>query len=192
MEDNKNAIWIIIFVGIIFVMLIGAITSSSLKFGPRRSPGNAFDPAEYGRIAPPTSPTKRATSTKPSKTVVKKIPMKLVSPNGGEVWERAKQYNVRWNTDLAVSVPIVAVLFPAKKAIVDPYAVSPGAIAGVEMFTHATLSHGFNDGSYSYRVPDTIAPGTYQVILWGGTRCGPAYATKPCQYDLSDGLLTIK
>lgn len=183
---------------VVFVLLIGASNSPSLiKLGPTRMPGGFLSPetSENRGTSGSSVQSGSQTSTQGSGTQIspsKKGPMQLVFPNGGEVWQRGSHYNVRWNTDLAKTVSIVAVLFPTEVVINDPYATHPGTISGVEMFTKSIMSRGANDGSYSYRVPDTLPAGTYQVLLWGGDKCSPSNFTKKCSYDISDGLITVK
>lgn len=124
--------------------------------------------------------------------VVTKKKVRLIAPNGGEVWKRKNQYNVRWTTTLAGSVKMTAVLFRPKQLVADPYATAPGAIAGVEMFRPATFPSKENEGSYTYVVPETLPAGKYQVVLWAGDNCSPTNKQKRCDYDLSDGFFTIQ
>jgi hypothetical protein len=193
--ESKNAFWTAVLGTLLFVLIIGAAKSPSFgKFGPTKYPSGFYNPKLFdgGGTAGSGSGSKTSSSTTKKPPVVKKGPMQVVFPNGGEVWERGKQYNVRWNTDLSSSISIVAVLFPTDAVVSDPYATNPGTIAGVEMFTKPLINKKFNDGSYSYRVPDTLAPGPYQVLIWGGERCSPTNTTKKCPFDLSDGLITIQ
>lgn len=118
--------------------------------------------------------------------------IRLVSPNGGQTLERNKQYNVRWVTDLSGSVNVNAVIFKSSQIISDPYATKPGVIAGVEMFPPTIFPVDKNEGSYTYRVPESLAPGKYQILLWAGDNCSSVNKQKRCEYDLSDGFITIK
>ena len=114
--------------------------------------------------------------------------LRVIAPNGGEVWSRAKQYNVSWVSDLPASTRVKAIIFKTNKVILDPYLGS--VVAGREMFGLGISSAG--EGSYTYIVPSDLTPGTYQVLLWGGEACSSASKVKRCEYDLSNKLFTIR
>ncbi|OGF83005.1 hypothetical protein A3B18_02275 [Candidatus Giovannonibacteria bacterium RIFCSPLOWO2_01_FULL_46_13] len=118
--------------------------------------------------------------------------IRVISPNGGEVWQRGKQYNVRWDTTLATNIDTYVDLIPATTIITNPYSAT-SRITGTEMF-HSSIFPQDNtpgEGSFSYRVPDAIKPGTYQVLVLMGKDCN-ALTGPRCDFDLSDKLLTIK
>src|SRR3989338_59731 len=118
--------------------------------------------------------------------------VRVISPNGGEVWERRQDYNVRWDfKDLPLNTPMSAVLIRTNSVITNPYAKNGRGISSREMFYPAMFPQGYpKDGSYTYRVPDTLTPGSYQVAIYAGENC-TALASK-CEYDLSNKLFTIK
>lgn len=121
-----------------------------------------------------------------------KKPVRLIYPNGGQVWYRGKQYNIQWRSDLPGTIGVRAVLFKPTTLVTDPYAVRPRSIGGYEMFSRSTFTTGGNEGSFSYRVPDGLPPGKYQVLLWAGDNCSEARPEKRCQFDLSDSFFTIR
>ncbi|MEK7576559.1 MAG: hypothetical protein AAB482_02580 [Patescibacteria group bacterium] len=117
--------------------------------------------------------------------------LQLRSPNGGEVWVRGKQYNVRWTSELPDKTRIIAVIFKSSRVISNPYT-SASTVTGFEMFSPTLFPESTNEGSFVYRVPDSLAPGQYQILLWAGDNCNPNDKTKHCDFDLSNGLLTVK
>ncbi len=131
-------------------------------------------------------------STGSQQMAVKSSKVQVISPNGGEIWERRQDYNVRWDfKDLPLNTQMSGVLIRTNSVITNPYAKNPGRLSSREMFYPAMFPQGYpKDGSYTYRVPDTLAPGTYQVLIFAGENC--ASATSKCQYDLSNKLFTIK
>ncbi len=136
-----------------------------------------------------------ATSTLSSKptTVVStpKQKLRLISPNGGEVWERSKQYNVRWTSEFSEKTRITAVIFKTSRVVTNPYT-SAGIVTGFEMFSPAVFPAATNEGSFVYRVSDSLATGKYQILLWAGENCSPTDRLRRCDFDLSNNLFTIK
>lgn len=119
--------------------------------------------------------------------------IKIISPNGNETWVRGKQYNVKWETSLESTIPVNVVLIKTNSIINDPYAVRPTRITGYEIFVPSNYPQGLpTEGSYTYKVPDTIPTGSYQLLVWVGKDCSVTLPKQRCDFDLSSQLFTIK
>jgi hypothetical protein len=121
-------------------------------------------------------------------------PVQVISPNGGEVWVRGQQYNIKWNTTGVASTTAVYLdLIKTSVIISDPYAVTPEVLGGYELFHQSVFPKGLpKEGTVSYKVPDTMKPGTYQLLVWAGKDCAITKPGKECLFDLSNGLITVK
>ena len=118
----------------------------------------------------------------------------IITPNGGETWLRNKQYNIKWDTKgVAADERVDVVLIKTSKAISSPYT-SPSALNGAfAIFEQATFPTGLpKEGSVNYYVPDSLVPGTYQMLIWAGRNCSTTNLVAKCIFDLSNGLITIK
>lgn len=139
------------------------------------------------------------TTEQGGQTLQKKIPLsnskriRVLSPNGGEIWTRNKQYLVKWDTNLTPSEKAHVYLLKTSKVLNDPFANTN--ITGTEMFVQAMFPSGYpQEGTYTYKVPQSLSPGKYQVLIMGGTNCRYSFPkpARPCSYDMSDGLITIR
>jgi hypothetical protein len=119
--------------------------------------------------------------------------VRILSPNGGEVWQRNKQYLVKWDTNLSSSATARVYLLKTNSIISNPYA-NPN-VTGTEMFVQAIFPKGSApEGTYTYKVPQSLIAGKYQVLILAGQECSFSFPkpAKVCDYDVSDGLITIK
>src|SRR3989344_4969115 len=169
---------------VILAVLVGAYflwgSPAMAPGGEKQEQGQNLDQSpENG-----TDAQKSTTTTKPPAAPAKKI--RVISPNGGEVWQIGKQYIVRWETNaLPETSDIFVNIIPAKSIITDPYL---SKVSGQQMFNLSTFPS--NEGPYAYTVPQSVKPGTYQVLIFGGKNCNtPAPGTR-CEFDLSDRLFT--
>lgn len=139
------------------------------------------------------SPALAPKSTKSSPPPVVKA-LRVVSPNGGDVWQRGKQYQVRWESSLTSSTKITLLLTKTPKMITDPYSLDARTSSQqFEMFARSVFPDGLsNEGSYNYIVPPTIPTGTYQLLIFAGDKCSVILTQSKCEFDLSDSLFTIK
>ena len=104
--------------------------------------------------------------------------IEVITPNGDEVWERGKQYNVSWSSTLPGDIEIHAVLVPASGV-------------GQAMFHPSVFPEGAIDGSYTFNVPADISTGKYRVMILGGADC-KVESTENCYLDISDKSFIIK
>ncbi|MBI2609580.1 hypothetical protein HYW53_00185 [Candidatus Giovannonibacteria bacterium] len=118
----------------------------------------------------------------------------LFSPNGGEVWQRGKQYNLSWSSKLPANANFYAILIPTAKIIPNAISFAQSSMAGgQEIFPSSIFIKGIqNRGSYSYRVSESLKAGKYQVLILGGVSCRLEKPQMGCAFDSSDGLFTIK
>ncbi|OGF69250.1 hypothetical protein A3H65_03545 [Candidatus Giovannonibacteria bacterium RIFCSPLOWO2_02_FULL_45_14] len=139
------------------------------------------------------SQTTNPTPTPTSSGSAGAVRVRVLAPNGGETWLRGKQYNVRWDTaGLAPDSMVYVDLILTASVITNPY-VNSKRITGQEMFNAAIFPDATPpEGTYSYKVPQTIKPGTYQVLIFAGKDCNTPEPGERCKYDLSDGLITVK
>lgn len=124
------------------------------------------------------------TQTQPQK-------VRLLMPNGGETWQRGQQYQVKWTIAID-SRDVQVIIFPSTSVITNPFAVSPARIVGQEMFNSNVFPTKSAEGSYTYKVPQNLTPGTYQVLIWAGDKCSTNQIKTGCAYDLSDRLFTVR
>lgn len=137
-----------------------------------------------GANAPATTP---ATSGKnPPDIASKKI--RIISPNGGEIWQRGKQYLVKWDTtSIPPGADIFVNLMRTNSAITDP---GKSSATGREMFNSSVFPSGLPpEGAYTYTVPQSVSAGTYQVVILIGKNCNTGGF---CIFDVSDKLFTIR
>lgn len=140
----------------------------------------------------PAPTSKSAKSSPPPPPIVRAL--RVVSPNGGDVWQRGKQYQVRWESSLISSTKITLLLTKTPKMITDPYSLDARTSSQqFEMFARSVFPDGLsNEGSYNYVVPPTIPTGTYQLLIFAGDKCSVLLTQSKCEFDLSDSLFTIK
>lgn len=117
--------------------------------------------------------------------------VRLLAPNGGETWQRGQQYQVKWTIAID-SRDVQVIIFPSSSVIANPFAVSPSRIVGQEMFNSNVFPTKSAEGSYTYKVPQNLTPGTYQVLIWAGEKCSTNQVKTGCAYDLSDRLFTVR
>ena len=141
---------------------------------------------------PPAPASKGTQSPSPSPPVIKML--RVISPNGGDVWQRGKQYQVRWESSLTNSTKVTLLLTKTPKMITDPYSLDARTSSQqFEMFARSVFPDGLsNNGSYNYIVPPTIPTGTYQLLIFAGDKCSVILTQSKCEFDLSDSLFTIK
>ena len=87
----------------------------------------------------------------PPSTTVSAKKLRLVTPNGGEIWERGKQYSVRWVSELPSNVRAKVSVFKTNSVVSDPYAGS--GVAGRDMFSPSLFPAGTNEGLSRYSSP---------------------------------------
>mgnify|MGYP001559778536 CR=1 FL=1 len=115
----------------------------------------------------------------------------LITPNGGEIWQRGIQYQVKWTIAID-SKDVQVILIPSTSVIVNPFTVAVSRTVGQEMFNSTIFPTLSAEGSYTYKVPQTVKTGTYQVLIWAGYKCNTNQVKTGCAYDLSDKLFTIR
>ncbi len=153
-------------------------------------------PSETDEVA--TTTNRSTTTGKPASggtssggTLVQPQSVRLLSPNGGDMWQRGQQYQVKW-TIVVDSKDVQVILIPSISVIVNPFTVAPSHIVGQEMFNSSVFPTKTAEGSYVYKVPQTTKAGTYQVLIWAGYKCNTNQVKIGCAYDVSDELFTIK
>ncbi|OGF69248.1 hypothetical protein A3H65_03555 [Candidatus Giovannonibacteria bacterium RIFCSPLOWO2_02_FULL_45_14] len=121
-----------------------------------------------------------------SGAATKKI--RVISPNGSEVWQRGKQYLVKWDTaTIPPDADIFVNLMRTNSVITDPY---KSNATGREMFNSSAFPSGLPpEGIYTYTVPQSLSPGSYQVVILVGKNCNTGGF---CIFDVGDNLFTIK
>ncbi|MEK7643074.1 MAG: hypothetical protein AAB372_01330 [Patescibacteria group bacterium] len=187
MNKNKKTGAILAIVVLIFVVFFGFYYKKS----------NLPAPSEQVNDQQNESPVlEESTTTSPVVTqpiVTKPKPIRVISPNGGETWEKRKQYLVKWDTTLPKETKAMSVLIKTSSVISDPYLLSPTKFKSYEMFLPSQFPNGLpGEGSITYVVPETIPPGTYQMLVWAGSNCTFSRPIKRCEFDMSDKLFTIK
>ncbi|MSR76247.1 MAG: hypothetical protein EXS68_01480 [Candidatus Ryanbacteria bacterium] len=175
---------------VVLVLVVALLVATGLFWYLKDDGALGSDAAEDKKMAEEKKDAEAKAATPPPAKTTSTKKLRLIAPNGGEKWERGKQYSVRWASDLASTVRVKATLFKTDKTISDPY-IGVG-IAGRDMFAPSTFPAGSNEGSYTYFVPRDLTPGAYQVIVWGGDTCSSVNKAKRCEYDLSDTLLTVR
>jgi len=158
---------------------------------------NKSDVSQNGASNPPPAqqpPAQAPKSAKSSPPPPIAKALRVVSPNGGDVWQRGKQYQVRWESSLTNSTKITLLLTKTSKMIMDPYSLDARTLSQqFEMFARSVFPDGLsNEGSYNYVVPPTIPTGTYQLLIFAGDKCSVILTQSKCEFDLSDSLFTIK
>ena len=187
MSTRKFGILELIAILGIFALVVGGVYSFWKLNSEKSSTGSAEENSNRNEAEQATS-----TNSKPTTVVsTPKQKLRLISPNGGEVWVRSKQYNVRWTSEFSEKTKITAVIFKTSRVVTNPY-ISASIVTGFEMFSPAVFPAATNEGSFVYRVPDSLAAGQYQILLWAGDNCSPTDRSRHCDFDLSNSLFTIK
>lgn len=102
-------------------------------------------------------------------------PMAVISPNGGEVFQKGRQYTIKWNSNGIKTVKIT--LFSESQSI--PF---------TSMNLPATVAIP-NTGSYVWTVPNTLPTGSdYTIWVNNGDIIG---GVPPGQFDKSDKTFSI-
>lgn len=166
----------------------------ALVYGYALLPNPVDAPSESDEIATTTTESKPATTVKPSTgggVVATPQKVRIIAPNGGEVWQRGKQYPVKWTIAID-SRDVQVILIPSSSVITNPFSVAPSRVVGQEMFNSIVFPSKSAEGSYEYKVPQSLSVGTYQVLIWAGDKCSTNQVKTGCAYDLSDRLLTVR
>lgn len=171
--------------GIIAIVIIIGLsfyyTSKNIQT-PGISPGDVIE-TEY-----PDANSSAASNPTSSRYI------RIISPNSSTTWIRNQQYNISWDTKgVTADEDINVVLISTSTIISNPYT-SPLALSGsFSIFDQAAFPQGLpKGGSINYYVPDSIAPGKYQMLIWAGENCSATNTYSRCLFDLSNGLITIK
>lgn len=164
---------------------------------PESKDGKGMDTGDSASSTPPSpqpSPVSHGTVTPPPPPPAPKVALRVVSPNGGETWLRGKQYVVRWESSLPDATKVTLLLSKSAKRVTDPYSLDARTTSQqFEMFARSVFPDGLsNEGSYTYVVPQSLVPGTYQLLILAGDKCSLVLTQAKCAFDLSDGLFTIK
>jgi hypothetical protein len=130
-----------------------------------------------------------------TQSVSSKGDIKIISPDGGEVWKRGGQYEIKWSSDLSATAPIHIVFGKYPELVKDPYEQFNPETANrqFEYFTDSIYPKPIaNTGFYIYKVPADISLSNYQVLIWSG-KCGVwnKETEKDCVYDLSDNFFSV-
>lgn len=194
MNGERNS-FVYVAIGLIALVLLGIFIArrDTDPVLPADINTNGTQATSTSGIATSTQGVNPAGTSGPSATGVATQKLRVISPNGGEVWQHGKEYQVRWDTtgigpDEAVYVNIVK----TGTAMKDPY-ISAVNKPGSELFVPAIYPKGLpKEGVFTYKVPTSLPAGTYQILLFSGTNCSVTNTTKKCIFDVSDGLITVK
>jgi len=107
--------------------------------------------------------------------------IKIIAPNGGEVWNTGSTYNIKWNVPDITRVSIYVLDHSTGR----PSTVSTGIVAVVP-----------NTGSYQWKIPSSMPAGNYRVRVLG---CPDSFSNTACAnvimsdygYDESDSYFSI-
>ena len=180
MNENKTGLTI----GVIVLILLVIAGLFYLK---------AVNKGSKGEVTPPATPEATSPTPTPAPTTSGQR-IQVLSPNSATTWLRGKNYSVRWNTTgIGADQSVYVNIIKTSKLMTDPYAADPEEFSGYELFTPAIFPQGLpQEGTASYTVPQTVTPGTYQILIWSGTTCSVTKPAQRCVFDMSDGLITIK
>lgn len=199
MEREKNAA-LYLTLGIIILIIAGIwlYSTRDRSTEPRTNGGgqgvSTTSPATSTPNTSGTGGSGGATGSGGGTGAAGSVSIQVLKPNGGEIWERGKQYPVRWNTTgIAANAPLFANVIKTSTIISDPYKARPTGVAGQELFVQALFPQGLpKEGEFTYVVPQTLTPGTYQLLIWSGQNCSVTNTAQKCTFDLSNGLITVR
>ncbi len=127
-----------------------------------------------GSTPPPSTPT--STPSIPPSTPTSTPSIMVFSPNGGEVWEIGKTYNITWSGKNFPSNGVVGIVLVDEKTATN-----------TNIFTEIS-----NDGIESWTIPSTITPSGNYMRIFCGIKGSEAYCGDKTQSeDFSDAPFTI-
>ncbi len=139
---------------IIAVVVVAALGVGYVVLKPKpvpeivtQPPVRSEEPTPLPTIPTPTPPL-TPTPTPPPAPI-----LKVISPNGGEVWYLGSTYTIKWTAPLSVQT-VNIILTPFCPATVACYA---------EIYTLA--EHIPNTGSYTWTASNNTRPGSYWVAI---------------------------